>query len=584
MCDVSDTRGGAGLELRPGGVAPWSRPPDCRLPPETADVTSARRLVVAIAACALLVVPAQTARADDPPGTFTLTGAGFGHGVGMSQWGAYGMAKAGYDATGIVTYYYTGTTVTPVQDDMDIRVNVLYKVGQAKLRGEALEPGGGAVEVTVGGNVVVGGPADEFRFDASGGQVHATRLTGGTPTDLGSAPTVTVRWAGTRTPGSATGPATLANVVSSVSLDSSGHRFRYGYLEISPAGGGRINVVNPVRLHDEYLYGISEVSSSWPDAAQQAQVLAARTYALAKIAAGVRSACACHVDDGGGPYADQTFTGWSKASAALGNRWVANVNATAASPTTGLAILYGGQPIKAFYSASSGGATQSVQDVWGGSLPYAVSVPDPWMADQANPNRAWTVVVPQARMAQAFGVGAVTKVTVSQRYVSGAVQSVTATLPDGSTATKSGTSIANALGLKSKWVTAINGDPGVPVVTPTVPAAPVATPPPTAPAAATVVKQRRVSLLSPTAVVRKTGGQYKVVGIVRPAKAKLKAWRQQLVGETWTTVGKDRTNAKGRYRFAKLKATPTTAGTYRVLIVRKGVVVGVSPQFTVGLK
>jgi len=554
-------------------------------------VTVLRRACAALVACALLAVPAQVARADDPPAQFTLTGAGYGHGVGMSQWGAYGMAKAGYDATGIVTHYYTGTTVSPVQDDMDIRVNLLYKVGSAKLRTEPLEGGGGAVEVTVGPNVVLGGPADEFRFTAGGGQVRAVRITGGQSTDLGAAPTVTVRWAGTRTPGGAAGGATVANVVSAVSLDSSGHRFRYGYLDIEAAGGGKLNVVNSVRLHDEYLYGISEVSSSWPDAAQQAQVLAARTYALAKLAAGVRSACDCHVDDGGGPYADQTFTGWSKASAAQGDRWVANVNATAASPTTGLAILYNGQPIKAFYSASSGGWTQSVADVWGGSLPYAVAVPDPWMADPANPNRSWTVVVPQARMASAFGVPAVVKVAVSQRYVSGAVQAITATLPDGSTTTISGTKLANALGLKSKYVNAVDGDPGVPLPTATAPApaapAPAAPAPGAAPAPAAPpsnVKSRTVSLLSPVAVVRKAGRTYKVVGIVRPAKANLKAWRQRLVGDTWKTVETDKTNARGRYRFPGLKATAKSAGTYRVLVVRKGVVVGVSPQYTVALK
>jgi stage II sporulation protein D len=553
-------------------------------------VTVIRRAAAALAACALLVLPAPLARADDPPPTFTLTGAGYGHGVGMSQWGAYGMAKAGYDATGIVTHYYTGTAVTPVQDDMDIRVNLLYRVGSAKLRTEALEAGGGAVEVTVGGNVVLGGPADEFRFDAGGGQVHVVRVTAGQTTDLGSAPTATVRWAGTRTPGTAAGGATVANVVSSVSLDSSGHRFRYGYLDVEPAGGGTLNVVNSVRLHDEYLWGISEVSSSWPDAAQQAQVLAARTYALAKLASGVRSACDCHVDDGGGPYADQTFTGWTKASAAQGSRWVANVNATAASPTTGLAILYNGQPIKAFYSSSSGGWTQSVADVWGGALPYAVAVPDPWMADPANPNRAWTVVVPQARMAQVFGIGAIAKLAVSQRYVSGAVQAVTATAPDGSVTTISGTRFANGLGLKSKYVNAINGDAGVPL--PSATPAPPATPAPAAPAPAPAtpavpvsnVKARTVSLLTPVTVTRKAGGTYKVVGVVRPAKKGLKAWRQRLVGETWTTVGKDATNPKGRYRFVKLTVTPKSSGTYRVLVVRKGVVVGVSPTFTVGVK
>jgi hypothetical protein len=92
-----------------------------------------------------------------------------------------------------------------------------------------------------------------------------------------------------------------------------------------------------------------------------------------------------------------------------------------------------------------------------------------------------------------------------------------------------------------------------------------------------------VSLLSPAAVTVSPGGKYKVVGVVRPAKAKLKAQRQKLVNGQWVTVGKDRTSAKGRYRFVVKKAKPSAAGTYRVLVVRKGAVVGVSPEFTVGV-
>ena len=322
----------------------------------------------------------------------------------MSQWGAYGMAKEGFDATGIVTHYYQGTTVAPVQDDMDARINLLYQVPSARMRAEPLDPSGGAIEVTVGPTVTVGGPLDEFRFTTKAGAVGVQRLAGGQTVDLGTAPSVTVRWAGTRTPGTAAGGPTLLNVVGSgSSLDSSGHRYRYGSVEVVPvstSSGVRLNVVNSVRVHDEYLYGISEVSSSWPMAAMQAQALAARTYALSKVASPVRQACSCHMDDGGGPYYDQTFTGWTKASSAKGERWVEAVNGTRASETTGQAILFAGQPIRAFYHSSSGGATQSVQDVWGGTLPYAVSVPDPWMQTPDNPNRSWTVVVPQAKHGQ----------------------------------------------------------------------------------------------------------------------------------------------------------------------------------------
>lgn len=547
-------------------------------------------LVLGIASPALPPAVAQ----EGVPAQFALTGAGWGHGVGMSQWGAFGMARAGYDAASIATHYFTGTTITPVPDDADIRVSLMYQAPQAAMRTEALDAGGGAIEVTVGGTVVTGGPADEFVFTVRGSDVGVTRHAGGQAVDLGVAPTATVRWAGTRAPGTAAGAATLLNVARSRGgLDTPGHRYRYGSVEVVPVSTGsgvRLNVVNSVRIHDEYLYGIAEVSSSWPDAAMQAQVLAARSYALSKVASGVRQACSCHVDDGGGPFADQTFTGWGKPSGPQGDRWIAAVNATHASETTGNAILYGGEPIRAFYHSSSGGATQSVQDVWGGTLPYVVSVPDPWMNVPENPNASWSVSVPQARMAAAFGVPAISSVQVAERNVSGAVKSVSATTPEGTVLTLSGPRWASALDLKSRYVTAIDGNPGVPLPViappaaptpaPEVPADPTAVPPP----AEATVTPRTVSLLTPVDVAVRKDRKYRVVGVVRPAKAGLKAWRQKLVGAEWRTVQEERTNAKGRYRFVIRDAGPKSSGTFRVLVVRKKQVVGVSPTLTVTLK
>lgn len=552
-----------------------------------------RSLLAALGAAALLAVAVPApAGAEELPASFPVAGSGYGHAVGMSQWGAYGMAKAGFAAPAIVTYYYPGTTVASVQDDMDIAVNLLYQVASTRMRAEALDPTGGGIEVTVGPTVVVGTPADEFRFAVAGAGVSVQRITNGQVADLGSAGSVTVRWAGTRAPGAAPGGPTLLNVVGpGGALDSPGHRYRFGTVTVAPVSTGagvRLNVVNAVRIHDEYLFGISEVSSSWPDAAQQAQVLAARTYAMSKVGRGLRTACGCHVDDGGGPYADQTFTGWTKASSARGDRWVANVNATATGPTTGLAILFGGVPISAFYSASSGGATQSSKDVWGGNLPYAVSVPDPWMLHEDNPERAWTKTVTQAAMAAVFGLPAVLRVDVVERFVSGAVKRVAATAPDGTVVTRTGNQFQGALRLKSSFVTAIAGNPGValpalppatPPAAPAPPAAPVAPVAPAPPAAGVV--QRRVSLLTPTAVTASPGGRYKVVGVVRPAKAGLKTWRQVLVNGEWRTVDKARTNKKGKYRFVIRDAGPRGTATYRVLVVKKKAVVGVSAEFTV---
>ena len=44
-------------------------------------------------------------------GTFVITGSGWGHSVGMSQWGAYSMAQSGYTYDQILTFYYTGIEV-----------------------------------------------------------------------------------------------------------------------------------------------------------------------------------------------------------------------------------------------------------------------------------------------------------------------------------------------------------------------------------------------------------------------------------------------------------------------------------------
>ena len=53
----------------------------------------------------------QSAGAGSDNLLFTFNGAGWGHGVGMSQWGAKGMADAGYSYKDILKHYYTGIEV-----------------------------------------------------------------------------------------------------------------------------------------------------------------------------------------------------------------------------------------------------------------------------------------------------------------------------------------------------------------------------------------------------------------------------------------------------------------------------------------
>jgi stage II sporulation protein D len=44
-------------------------------------------------------------------GVFTFIGKGHGHGIGMSQYGARGLAELGWAYDDILRYYYTGTEV-----------------------------------------------------------------------------------------------------------------------------------------------------------------------------------------------------------------------------------------------------------------------------------------------------------------------------------------------------------------------------------------------------------------------------------------------------------------------------------------
>ena len=121
------------------------------------------------------------------PTSFSFNGAGSGHGVGMSQWGAYGMAVAGSSATQIVQHYYSGTTVSPVTDSMSIRVNVVHTKPAVYFRSEALVTGGGGIEVTVtGGAPALGTPADLFSAKDVSGKVTVTRTRAGVTTTVGT--------------------------------------------------------------------------------------------------------------------------------------------------------------------------------------------------------------------------------------------------------------------------------------------------------------------------------------------------------------------------------------------------------------
>lgn len=76
--------------------------------------------------------------ATDLPEKFDFRGSGYGHGVGMSQIGAFGMAREGKTATEILTHYYSGVEVAPVDDSAFLRINIADKIQSVTFTNESL--------------------------------------------------------------------------------------------------------------------------------------------------------------------------------------------------------------------------------------------------------------------------------------------------------------------------------------------------------------------------------------------------------------------------------------------------------------
>jgi stage II sporulation protein D len=418
---------------------------------------------MAVAATSPALAAVRGAPGDPAPsdGDVTVTGSGFGHGVGMSQYGALGMARDGESARAILTHYYSGTTVASHSDDVDLSVNVVDRGTSVTLSADALADGGGVLRLITGGGQAIDLPAGSsavVTIEGSTLKVVTTPASGDGRTFTTSA--LTVRWSGGR---NFAGPASVLKLTSrsanAASTSSKARSYRWGALRFVPVDRAdsdnvtrtRIEGILVLNLHSEYLRGLAEVPSSWPAAALQAQVVAARNYALTEYQGGSDPLCGgCELWD---DTRSQVYRGWGTESVAP--RWVQAVAATQTSSTSGLAVLYEGAPIRAYYSSSSGGRTRDAESAWGKAVPYLVSVDDKWSVDPSvNPGYArWQRSVPLAKVASAFGLADVTSVKVTARDRSGAAVTVTATASDGTTANLPGTTVKSKLGLPAPWLT-----------------------------------------------------------------------------------------------------------------------------------
>jgi stage II sporulation protein D len=302
------------------------------------------RLALAGALVAVAVLCATpAAEAWTGATSFRIMGHGWGHGIGMSQWGAYGYAKHGWAYKAILKHYYTGIAFGQ-RSNVDIRVN--------------LRSGLGAVKVTC-----------PYAFTATGTAAPLQIPAGRTATTTFSGKHYHVVAGDVKKDFSA--PVTFAPTKGSLRIltatdlgDTGAYR---GVIRVVRPGksGSSLMMINRVPL-ESYLRGSvpHEVSPSWPAESLKAQACAARAFALGSRKPGKAWDVYCDV----------------RSQAYMGIGIEDSHTDAAVRATAGVTPTYKGSVILAVYSSCSGGHTENIEFGWPGSSPlgYLKGVSDPY--------------------------------------------------------------------------------------------------------------------------------------------------------------------------------------------------------------
>ena len=341
------------------------------------------------------VAVAPTTTVSTSAAVLAVTGHGWGHGYGLSQWGAYGYAINGWTYDRILAHYYSGTTL-----------------GQAPASSVR-------VLLATAKRISLSSPSAWSVTDAAG--THVDLAPGGLTLDVTLA----------LPDGTALSSPLIFAGAQPLSLGGRAYRGRFAVT----SDGKRLQVVDVVGL-ESYLKGVvpSEMPSNWPAAALQAQAVAARSYALANR----QKAGSFDL------YPDSR-------SQAYGGVAAESTAATAAiAATAGLVVLYDGKVADTMFFSTSGGRTATAVDATGNAVPYLVSVPDPY--DTASPYHDWgPVLVPAAAIGRLLKLpGPLQDVRITPA-VDGRARAVTLVGPYGSQASVSAGQLRVDLDLRSTW-------------------------------------------------------------------------------------------------------------------------------------
>lgn len=392
-------------------------------------VTSTRRL--AILCCALVTIVATMAppaRAAEEP-QLEIEGGGWGHGIGMSQYGAYGQALDGKTAEQIVGYYYQGSSTGQIVDQVGTQSFIVTDpkplwvgllTNRSVFRFQAVGGNLKACQAGAGCELVVK-PGEEWRFEPVGdGTCRYTK------DGVEAAPAGECK-------GHVRGLRPAGAHIKIPALDSGRDEFARGIVKIrTPDGGNKLHVALEIAL-EEYLYGLAEMPFSWHIEALRAQALAGRSYATwrlvsrgpeASFSADRKATCWCHMY---ATTADQAYSGWANEAAAGADKWRSAVDTTAGKVITH-AEASQANIVAAFYSSSTGGRTENVEDMWGGGpVDYLRSKADHWSQapEVNNPFGTWNFEFNEAQLAAPYGFDKLDGIEIVERFASGTPSLVT---------------------------------------------------------------------------------------------------------------------------------------------------------------
>jgi stage II sporulation protein D len=441
----------------------------------------------------------------------TIRGAGFGHGIGLSQYGAYGYAAHGANSRDIVLHYYKGTRIGNAAG-RTIRVLLQSGKGTVWVSG-ATRAGNHKLDSTKSYRLVRKGLAVELRTAAN------KRI---------------ATMDGVVTVSSSSGSFALGGRAMNGLSDG---RYR-GTLEVRPGTFGGLVAVNALPL-DDYIQGVivGEMPTSWPQQALEAQAIVARSYALTTDAGGA-------VFDQYPDTRSQMYYGMARETPGTNQ---------AVQSTAGQIVMYGSSVATTYYFSTSGGRTENIENSWPGTapVPYLQSVDDPY--DNVSPRHRWRFVWSKSKLDAKLGSfvkGKLKSVKVTKRGVSPRIVGAQVVGTRG-TVDVTGPQLRSRLGLYDTWayfVTIDSGQGEAPTQ-------------PEQPSDDTQVTDGGGVTASRAWMRRNTEAGARtlyVTGAVSPAPKRITL--QKRVGSTWTTVGKGRADKRGRYALLV-----DSTGTYRVL-------------------